>query len=499
LTQIENFHNKLNLPTWLAILLTVISSLAVLLLFALLAQYAHPSSDDFCMASGVNDEGLMPHLWNHYFEWSGRYSGNFLYAVYPVIFGLFEGYKFIPAIVLLALFLAAAFCLSRLFSVGMFARPVLLFSLCFVSTFMLGMMSPASSLYWMAGAFSYQTANILLLVILGLMAQLYDCQKRDQPRSQQQLKRVITVLLVLLPVIIIAMGANETSMLALSGLAVIGVMVHLRSGVRVLMPWLLILAITLFCFTVVYLSPGNTIRAADFPLRHDVMRSIDGSLSVGLKVLLHWLADPLLLVTGLLTPFVVTAIQQQSGRSLPASRAIITGLAIFTFIMPFVMQFPAWWSMGGWPPPRTVDAIYFLFLTGWYSTIAAVTLYYLAKGRGQVLKAPYRQASIIVLLLLSMIYAGTSLGGRSFQLAWHDMFERAGPYHEYLIIRYQQIEQAKANGFDALLVPDYMLELPRTIFFNDIMKNPEHWRNECYADYFGLTKIRRVKSKGKVE
>ncbi len=42
-----------------------------------------------------------------------------------------------------------------------------------------------------------------------------------------------------------------------------------------------------------------------------------------------------------------------------------------------------------------------------------------------------------------------------------------------------------------LVVEDYQQEYPRTIFFNDIMHDPDHWRNVCYADYFGLEKIKR--------
>ena len=442
------------------------------------------------MASGVNDYGLTRYLWKHYFEWSGRYTGNALYAAYPIIFDLFDGYKYIPALLMVAFFLATAFFLSIFFSVRIYARTVLLSSLCFVCIYLLGMTSPASGLYWMAGALTYQSANILFLVVLGLMIQLADRQKSSN--------NYCNLFIVLLLVMVVAVGANETSMLALTGLAILGVVAHLRAGWVILKPWLVILVVTLVCFSVVYFSPGNTIRAADFPLRHDLFRSISGSLSVGLKIMWLWVSNPVLIVSSMLAPFAVSRLLQSSARSLTVSKTMIVTLMLWTFVMPVLLQFPAWWSMGGWPPARTVDAIYFLFLVSWYLTVGAFTVRYLYKGKWNLLMSPYKPKAAVVLLLLSVLFTAAALGSKAYQRARTDLFHLARPYHEYLNERYKQIEQAVADGQGRLIVPDYQLEYPRSIFFNDIMHNPNHWRNDCYADYFGLEKIKRKKEQGNI-
>jgi hypothetical protein len=458
-------------------------SLAVILVFVLLAQYAHPSSDDFCMASGVNNHGLIPYLWQHYFEWSGRYTGNALYAIYPVVFDLFYGYKFITAAVLLALFFAATFFLSSLFSVRIYARPVLLASLCFITVYLLGMTSSASSLYWMAGALTYQSANILFFVVSGLMIKLADRQK-----SSENSFNLVVVLLLLL---VFAIGTNETSMLALTGLALLGFVVHLCSGWVMLRPWFVILMVALVCFGIVYFSPGNVIRAADFPLRHDLSRSIEGSLSVGLKVLWLWISDPVLIISSFLAPFAIAKLYLLSARAFVVSKTMVVVLLLATLAIPVLLQFPAWWSMGGWPPARTQDAIYFLFLIGWYLSIGAFTLHYLCKDRWRLVMQPYTPGAAIVLLLLAGSFTAAALDSHAYQLARTDLFHLARPYHDYLNIRYKQIEQAKIDGQRYLIVPDYQREYPQSIFFNDIMRNPNHWRNVCYADYFGLEKIKR--------
>ena len=352
------------------------------------------------------------------------------------------------------------------------------------------MMSPASGLYWMAGVLTYQSANILFFVVFGLMIQLADRQKDS--------KKYFSLLTVLLLVMAFAIGTNETSMLALTGLALLAVVVHLRSGWVILKPWLVILVVALVFFAIVYFSPGNAIRAADFPLRYDLSRSINGSISVGLQILWLWVSSPVLIVSSMLAPFAITRLYQLSARSFFVSKPMLAVLVFATFLMPVLLQFPAWWSMGGWPPARTVDGIYFLFLVGWHLSIGAVTVHYLGKGRWAPVMQPYRPGAVIALLLLTGLFTAAALESHAYQLARTDLFHLARPYYNYLNVRYGIIEQAKANGQRYLAVPDYQQEYPRSIFFNDIMYNPNHWRNVCYADYFGLEKIKRgKKAKGR--
>jgi len=471
--------------------LLVTACLAVVAVFVLLGQYAHPSSDDFCMAAGVNQYGLITHLWNHYFEWSGRYSANALYAIYPVVSGLFAGYRFIPAIMLAGLLLATAFFLSTLLHSRMLARSVMLSSLCFVSVYLLGMMSPASSLFWMAGALTYQTANILFFVSLGLMIRLDERQKRSQ--------HYFAFVAVLLGVLVIAMGTNETSMLALTAVSMLGFVVHLRTGWARLKPWLVILVMVLICFAVVYFSPGNTIRAADFPLRHDLSRAINGSLVVGFKVLWIWLSSPVLIVSSVLVPFALAGLNKVSGRSITVSNTQLVLLGLCTFALPVMLQFPAWWSMGGWPPARTLDAIYFLFLVSWFMTIGAITLRFSAKQQSYATKQSLSAYPAITVIVLSLIFTWAVLESPSMLRVKNDLFHVAGPWHEYMIKRYVQIKQAVAEGQLYLTVADYQQEYPRSLYFNDIMHNPQHWRNVCYADYFGLEIIKRDKPESSID
>ena len=359
----------------------------------------------------------------------------------------------------------------------------MLAALGFVTVYLLGLLSPASSLYWMAGAFTYQTANALLLAIMALMIRLAD--------KQQQSGGIVALLVAVLFVVVIAIGANETGMLAITAVAGLGVIFSARSAVMRVWPWLVILAVALACFGVVYFSPGNEVRAADFPLRHDLARSVKGSLSVGGRILWTWISSPVLLVATLLAPFVVSRLLQAAGRRFSVSTPQIVALLLCTLVMPIVLQFPAWWSMGGWPPARTVDAIYFLFLLCWFATIALATARIRASITAQGARPGHVRYAKIAVVVLALSYAAAAWVDLTFVQARADLLQLGRPYSDYLHKRYQVIDQALSDDRHYLAVADYDREYPGSIYFNDIMRNPDHWRNVCYAEYFGLAKIKR--------
>lgn len=457
-------------------------SLAVLLLFIALGWYAHPSTDDICMAAGVREDGLWWHLLNHYMTWSGRYSGNAFYAIYPLLFGgLLEGYKFIALLLLLSLFTATAFFLARLLQRGMNDFPVIIASLLFTAIYVLGLRSSASSLYWMAGSLSYLSANILLLVIGGLMFRLADLQREK--------RSIWLVLLLLAGVLVLAIGANETGMLMIAATVVAVLLPRLSLGWQGLWPWLLLLLVTVVCSAIVYFAPGNAVRNSTFPFQHNLLFAIKGSLGMGAWTLLAWLKNPVFIGATLLTPFLTVLLYSEAKRRLQPRKRHLVMLAIITLALPFLLEFPAWWAMGGWPPPRTVDAIYFAFLGSWLLTVGAFTLYFLPpQNEGK----PYvRPRGVVVFALAALLFALSVFINGRFQHALMDWRYAAPAYDTYMQQRYDLMAENRKIGKRRLIVPGFTGQLPRTIYFNDIIPLSTDWRNVCYAQYFGLDKIKR--------
>lgn len=471
-------------PETLTLSLLGLAALLILLLFVALGSYAAPSADDFCMAAGIQEDGLWWHLLNHYMTWSGRYSGNAFYAIYPLLSGgLLYGYKFLPLLLLLSLFTATAFFLSRLLQRGMNDFPVVIASLLFTIVYVLGLRSPASSLYWMASSLSYLSANILLLVLGGLMIRL----------AEKQAKGGKTGLLVLTAAVVVflAVGANETGMLLVAGIVTLVMLTKFRHGWQTARPWVLLFVVAALCSAVVYFSPGNAVRNTTFPDQHNLLFAIKGSLGMGLWTLLGWIANPLFIATTLLTPVLTLLLHRHAGRHWQPSKRHLLMLVMATLLLPFLLEFPAWWAIGGWPPVRTVDAIYFPFLCSWLLTVGAITLYFQpAKpaASGQYLK----WRGMVVFMLVTLLFCLSVFINGRFQHALMDWQGAAPAYNAYMQQRYALLDSMVKQGKFRILVPAFDGQYPRTTYFNDIVPKSTDWRNVCYAQYFGLKKILRL-------
>jgi hypothetical protein len=134
----------------------------------------------------------------------------------------------------------------------------------------------------------------------------------------------------------------------------------------------------------------------------------------------------------MLAPFAIIRLLQLSGRSFAVSGRLIAALLVCTFAMPVVLQFPAWWAMGGWPPARTVDAIYFLFLFSWFVTVGAITIRYLCTGESSAMMQPYHPYAAVAVLALSALFSFAAVESKAYKLAKTDLFQLARPYHDYL-------------------------------------------------------------------
>ncbi len=469
-----------------SLLLIVFCCIFVVIVFMALGQFAYPSADDFCMAAGVRDEGFFIHLWHHYFEWSGRYSGNALYAAYPLIFGLFEGYALIAVFLIVLLYLSMVLFIASVFRLAVKDKVIWLVALVFICAYLLGIRHTASSLYWMAGALTYQSAHILLLLSLGVIVRLRNCA-----RQNSGCYRWFVVLAFL---IVLGTGTNEISMIVLlAGMGLVWLDAMLSRD-RKLVGWMLLLLLVVLCCCVVYFSPGNTIRESTFPLRHDWLRSIRGSVDMGSWSLLVWTGNPVFITTTLLAPFAATVLYQKSGRLFKITTLQLSILALITFLSPFVLQFPAWWAMGGWPPPRSVDAIFFIFILSWMSLLVALTIRFMPVKWIVGVEGRLQFRASVVFFLVSIVFVMSVGISAKLGTALQDLRHHVKPFNAYMTQRHAVIEQSRQQGVYAVTVPAPEIEMPKSIYFNDIRADWRDWRNACYARYFRLSAIQRIKS-----
>jgi hypothetical protein len=228
-------------------------------------------------------------------------------------------------------------------------------------------------------------------------------------------------------------------------------------------------------------------------MQHIVSQALGGSLNMGFRTLGIWLGSPLLIISTLLTPIAVSSLYRSSERTMVVSKSLILSFIAITLAVPFVLQFPAWWAMGGWPPARTVDGIYFVFILCWFSTISVITLRYISRSHRSSRSnpdSPYLATALSIGAIIFIAAVGTN---SKFLRAANDLLHRAKPFHEYMLMRHALIDEAVAREQLSLVVPEYGGKYPRSIYFNDIRRDSRDWRNVCYADYFGLQEIGRSK------
>lgn len=462
----------------------VIASLSVLFVFFMLAQYSHPSADDYCLASGIKEHGPFNYLWSHYFEWSGRYSGNALYGLYPLIFGLVEGYFLIPIILIVSLGMAFAYLVSTVFKISLFNFSVIASSVCFVCVYMLGMSSTAQGFYWMAGALSYQTGNILALVFIGLSIQFYDQQKKHESYSN--------TFILLLIVCIIIMGLNETIMLLVASYIGVASVLAYRSNIVRVKPWLIVSALAILCFCIVYFAPGNDVRSSHFAMRNDLSYAISRSWDYSLNSLTDWASDAVLILSSVLSLYLFYSLFSASNRIFQVSIKQIIILLSLTVVSPFLFSLPISWAIGAAPPERLNDTIYFFFILLWYMSIAAI-LYYFTRHNADHKFKRFIYIKKFINVLTTILYVYFISTDVNLTTAINDLQNSAPLHDKYMNERYALIEESLADEKLDLTVPGYDHDYPSSIFVADITTNAKDWTNVCFVGYYGLNEIRKNK------
>lgn len=212
----------------------------LLVVFALTGLTARPEADDYCVAglvdaNGIVHEDVMSYTADMYRGWSGRYSQLFLQGTLA---------RFAPldnALVPGALILAFVVCLSAILS-AYNVEHTRWIAPAFTAAWLMALPGMDGVLFWQSGAMTY-----LLPVVIGLLALWLMKRERSS--------------LWCLPLALIAGGCSETTtvMLAFIGLGLALLDRKLRMPALL---WGIGLGVA---FVVVYLAPGNAIRAAYFP------------------------------------------------------------------------------------------------------------------------------------------------------------------------------------------------------------------------------------------
>lgn len=449
-------------------LLLAVLTAAALARYAAACCFIHPFGDDFSYAVAGMRTDLLPRLRDEFMHWNGRWASNPLVLRGPLLLGMDSGlllYRAVP-VALLALawlgwraFLRAAWPSLKRTDALLGAALLLLISLHLLP-------DVGEGLYWYTGSVSYMLPGALALFVVAFWLRAYS---DDWRMPAARLAGAVALALFIA-------GCSELHMVFMVVLHAVVLAVQVRDRGRPLPGILIALVLVLIAGAAMALAPGNAVRGAQFPMRHDLLRSLGWGGLQTMRFLGTWLLSPALLAAAL----IVFARKGSRARSAQRERAMPSTARLLAFItgLVFIAMTLPYWTTGLLGQHRTANATLLFVLP-----FAVLAL--LASGRTRFAKIPAGIERLAWALFFAAVFF-TGSGGR----LSNDLFSgRFARFDEQLIRRYALIEEAVAHGEERIVVPA-LVDPPATAHYMELSGNAEHWVNRSKAQYFGADALR---------
>lgn len=455
--------------------LFLIAAFFLLFPYLIISFYCNPAADDFSYAASALNKGYWFSYIRDYFGWNGRYASNFLVFASPLVWHSFAGYKLVPIVLISLTYLSLLFliknsCGSELSKLDwhLLVSAVLLLYLhnapSFVETF-----------YWYTGAITYQLANILLLCYLTLLLRFFN-------RSYKKNRTVHLILLLVL--IIILTGFNETAMLYLLAINFLIALRVFRSNHEHKNIFLLLLLITVIASGFVFFAPGNAGREVRFTNTHQFVYSLYMSVLQTVRFMFKWIVQiPFIASTFL---FIPVSFYLQNHSSFFKNRIFISPILTVLFLpgIIFISVFPAYWNMGILGQHRTLNAAYFYFILIWFMNVHLFINYLRANDRQSDKYYQNFKKAFVFLFISGLLFTNNG------NAVIADLISgRAATYNDQMQRRFAIIETASAAGAKEVVIENLTTN-PATLRIYDITCDEENWINKGLADYFELERLR---------
>lgn len=443
----------------------IFGGVLLLLLLLFLSFYNHPSADDYNYSVNARQHGIFGAQYYWYVLWSGRYFSTLLLSLNPLVFGSFIGYKWMSFLLIIVSIISFYVLVKSLFNVSGFAEKLYLVFLSFIAYILL-MPSVAEAYYWMAGAYSYQIGNILTIFLFSLIIRY-----NEKPTRHIFILSIITVVLLA--------GTNETSMfymvLILLFLNLVKLIQHKKSD-RFLF---VLLTVAVVCSLIVFLAPGNALRASSHTNNHLLIFSIRSSVAETFDVIGNWWWVGAFIIFTVYN-IVAGRIKNNEGNRFKViylNPFLVLALIFVTIAAGF---FTCYWSLGLYPPLRTINTIYFYFIIG--SIYAGICFAVMIDRSG--IKVPDLSVFQLLIPLLLMVYVYKFPGNIS--TAFADIKDGVAiRYDKELKERYSELRTS-----DCRICPVNKLKnIPKTLYFKDITENTDQAMLKSFTAFFNKDSI----------
>lgn len=451
------------LRNWPAWLLACVAALGVLP-FVLLSAFAHPSADDWYMASFILEKGFWKANVDFYFGITGRYFSSALLIVNPIHIS-FWAFKCYCAALVLGLVVSARWAIGAWFVEAASGWRWMLTVFVLV-LFFWGMPSPAQGLYWGTGSMGYTLPCVLAFCLAAVL-------RRECLDSAWRPSAARCVGLCLLALAIV--GSTEVAMALLLAHVVALNVLFLWRHRKISRPLFLLLVVTLLGVLVVVLAPGNANRQTWYA--NEVHHKLVPALLMAAKLAVRQAGVWLVFVPVFLFSLVMLMAWPQAMR--PSVKVAWELVLVAVVLMAGTLLggfFLGTWSMGAVVPLRAVNLQLLFFLVDWVILLAGIV----GLLRSDWLPAGSPGAVFQVCALL--IFLGGVAGvDNNIKTAWVDLL--GGGASRFDHENAQRHAAIRSSPTPDVVVPALKAR-PKTLFFNDLTTDPTNWRNTGCASFF---------------
>ena len=447
--------------------------------------YAAATADDFCRASYPENLTWLAHIKQEYMEWSGRWAAHSVYVLtFPKIGITSIGYSLLLLLSGPIWFLIFYVAAQILFRNAMCGREKAFIALLLTVVFWTSMPGPGETWYWLTGSTEYQLPFLLMSCCLLILA--------AQLNNTRNYMKVVSCLAAAVLAVVVA-GFNELIGLILLGLLTIGMILSLfLRRVDAALGFAGVLVSNLVGLAVNLLAPGTVAHAAVFSNGNNFLTAIRLVFLEPGQAPLQWLGQAsmlwltILLVT---SPWFLARLPAWGKTPFPLPSPLSRWLVLVPLIglaAVHLALFAADYAQGSSAPARVLNITYAVFVIGWLASLLPLGL--LAKEAALPNQPVGKALHLIaaVMLPLSIVTGPNLMAGLS------GLRKTAREFAPAVAAREVQMRTGTANASEPIELRP-INSSPALFLWNDITEDPEDWRNQCFARFYGVRAVRLSK------
>jgi hypothetical protein len=441
----------------------------------LLFWHAQPLADDFYRIDQLRKLGYFGTIHAEYLGYNGRWFAEAIQDISAAKFVLETRYYPFFLVAIASVLVVACYRLAGAVVDGALRAVRVAMAAGLLCLFWTRMPGPGEIFYWLPGAVEDQLSISLYILILAALLRAANAGRVPSLGEN----------VLLAAAVFAACGIHELYAILFGVVATTGLFIAYAARAVTRRTWLLVAAASVAGFAVVYVAPGNRVRAAEFRNHGNIPVALKLAAVQAKYYLLGW-SQNFALWIGTLLFLAHPAIQASQPRWTRNWLPRWWFVPLLAWVMLLCGGFlgPSW-AMGWEMADRTAGALFFCFLIGWMLNAFLLTRDGAPLGPGKF-NWPRLRPWLLVGFSLAL------LTGPNVPAGFTDVLHRSGQFAAALHERENLLEQARQNGQADVSVPPidiWPASYPGPLI-GELNKAPDYWVNQSVAECFGLRSVR---------